>query len=281
MKQNDWIVATLNNPDFTATDFKNILDLSLDNTQLLSKDEYMKSSFITENPNFQTDGAFDKKKFEDFYNYQISKFNDFSQESLIDNYQYGFWDTSRNSIKEDVVQPKIGINIVANPEHRSIGVVGQGIQGERTKSAEELAQSKRIFDYENNKFLDQTPEDSSLFRNPIEFIKNIFSDSLVLAQYEEDGEHIDPITGLKVQHRKGDNKIGNDGEYYYETLGGRSIIGKKVLSIGDILTPEDSALNKYDFFDSDDIEKSAGGGHCQFLCGAEQSGHWLGESGLQ
>ena len=259
MKQNDWIVATLNNPDFTATDFKNILDLSLDNTQLLSKDEYMKSSFITENPNFQTDGAFDKKKFEDFYNYQTSKFNDFSQESLIDNYQYGFWDTSRNSIKEDVVQPKIGINIVANPEHRSIGVVGQGIQGERTKSAEELAQSKRIFDYENNKFLDQTPEDSSLFRNPIEFIKNIFSDSLVLAQYEEDGEHIDPITGLKVQHRKGDNKIGNDGEYYYETLGGRSIIGKKVLSIGDILTPEDSALNKYDFFDSDDIEKSAGG----------------------
>jgi len=32
MKQNDWIVATLNNPEFDATDFKNIQDMSLDNT---------------------------------------------------------------------------------------------------------------------------------------------------------------------------------------------------------------------------------------------------------
>ena len=260
MKQNDWIVASLNNPDFTATDFKNILDLSLDNTQLLSKDEYLKSSFITENPLFQgEDGQFDKNKFDNFYNKQVEKFNNFSTESLVDNYQYGFWDTSRKSVKNDFVAPKIGIDIVSNPEHVSKGIVGQGIKGERTKSAEELAQSKRIFDYSEGKFLDETPEDSSLFKNPINFIKNIFSDPLVLAQYEEDGEHIDPITGLRIQHKKGDNKIGNDGEYYYETLGGRSIIGKKVLSVGDILTPEDSALNKFDFFDSDDIEKSAGG----------------------
>jgi hypothetical protein len=62
-----------------------------------------------------------------------------------------------------------------------------------------------------------------------------------------------------MPHVKGENKVGNDGQYYYETLGGRSLIGKKVLSIGDILTPEDSALNKYDFFDSDDVEKSAAG----------------------
>lgn len=31
MKENDWIVATLNNPEFTAADFKNIQGLSLDN----------------------------------------------------------------------------------------------------------------------------------------------------------------------------------------------------------------------------------------------------------
>lgn len=260
MKQNDWIVASLNNPDFTATDFKNILDLSLDNTQLLSKDEYLKSSFITENPLFQKeDGQFDKNKFDDFYNKQVEKFNNFSTESLVDNYQYGFWDTSRKSVKDNVINPKIGVDIVSNPEHTSKGVVGQGIEGERTKTAEELAQSKRIFDYSEGKFLNETPEDSSLFKNPINFIKNIFSDPLVMAQYDEDGIHSDPITGQLIQHKKGENKIGNDGQYYYETLGGRSLIGKKVLSIGDILTPEDSALNKFDFFDSDDIEKSSGG----------------------
>jgi len=32
MKQNDWIVATLNNPEFSAADFKNIQGLSLNNT---------------------------------------------------------------------------------------------------------------------------------------------------------------------------------------------------------------------------------------------------------
>ncbi len=68
MKENDWIVATLNNPEFTAADFKNIQGLSLDNTQLLSKDEYLKSSFITENDNFKNgDGTFSKDKFETFY----------------------------------------------------------------------------------------------------------------------------------------------------------------------------------------------------------------------
>jgi hypothetical protein len=32
MKQNDWIIANINNPDFTASDFKNIGGLSLENT---------------------------------------------------------------------------------------------------------------------------------------------------------------------------------------------------------------------------------------------------------
>ena len=260
MKQNDWIVASLNNPDFTATDFKNILDLSLDNTQLLSKDEYLKSSFITNNPMFQdNNGEFSKQKFDDYYNKQLEKFNNFSSESLIDNYQYGFWDTSRKSLKNNVVEPKIGVDLVLNAEHTSKGVTGQGLIGEKTKTAEELAQSNKIFDYSEGKFTDESPEDSSLFRNPIKFVKNLFSEPLVIAQYEEDGVHVDPITNQLVQHYKGENKIGNNGQYYYETLGGRSLIGKRVLSIGDILTPEDSALNKFDFFDSDDIQKSAGG----------------------
>jgi len=42
--------------------------LSLDNTQLLSKDEYLKSSFITENDAFKNDeGVFSKDKFDTFY----------------------------------------------------------------------------------------------------------------------------------------------------------------------------------------------------------------------
>jgi hypothetical protein len=37
-----------------------------------------------------------------------------------------------------------------------------------------------------------------LFSNPFKFVDRIFSDPLVLAKYEEDGEHRDPFTGQMV-----------------------------------------------------------------------------------
>jgi hypothetical protein len=51
MKENDWIVASINNPNFNSDDFKDI-GLNLDNTQILPIDDYLKSDFIKENPNF-------------------------------------------------------------------------------------------------------------------------------------------------------------------------------------------------------------------------------------
>jgi hypothetical protein len=37
MAKHDWIVAGINNPDFTVYDFSTIADMNLDNTQILSK----------------------------------------------------------------------------------------------------------------------------------------------------------------------------------------------------------------------------------------------------
>ena len=34
---NDWLVANINNPDFTVSDFKNIADMSIDNTQFFKE----------------------------------------------------------------------------------------------------------------------------------------------------------------------------------------------------------------------------------------------------
>ena len=259
MKQNDWIVATLNNPEFTAADFKNVQGLSLDNTQLLSKDDYLKSSFITENDAFKnSDGTFNKDKFDTFYNTQASKFADFQQESSLDNYTYGFWDIARKpESKVDI--PKIGINLTLNPEHRSTGVIGQGLQGERQFSDMELAQQQKIFDFSNNKVLDYSANEASLFTNPIRFFKELFSEPLVLATYDKDEDDINPITGQMEHHVKGEKKLNGAGEYYLETLGGRSIVGKNVLSMGDIITSDTSELNKYDFFDSDGLDKNPTG----------------------
>ena len=255
MKENDWIVANINNPTFNETDFKNIQGLTLDNTQLLPLDSYLKSSFITNNDLFKDDeGNFDKTKFEDFYKTQAGKFKNFQENSDIGSYEFGFWDIYQKP-NSKVRNPNFNLETTLNPEHISTGVVGPNMRGERTKSDFELAEKQQIFDWETNSFKKETPEDYALFKNPIKFISNIFSDPLVLAEYEQD--EVDPITG--EQHYKGDKKLNDKGEYYFETLGGRSIVGKKVLSLGDILTKEDSLINKYDFFDSDDLEKSISG----------------------
>lgn len=255
MKQNDWIVANINNPDFTSSDFKNIGGLSLENTQLLPFSDYLTKEKITTNPMFFDDsGKFSKDKFKKFYNEKAYQFQNFAEDSMLDNYEYGFWDIRQNP-ESRIQNPNFDISMVANPTHQSTGVVGINIQGEREKSDFELAEKQKIFDWETGKFKDETPEDSALFSNPIKFVENLFSDPLVLAEYEQD--EIDPITG--EQHYKGEKKLNEDGEYYFETLGGRSVVGKKVLSLGDILTKEDSWINKYDFFDSDDLQKSVGG----------------------
>lgn len=255
MKENDWIVANINNPTFNETDFKNIQGLTLDNTQLLPLDSYLKSSFITNNDLFKDDeGNFDKTKFEDFYKTQAGKFKNFQENSDIGSYEFGFWDIYQKP-NSKVRNPNFNLETTLNPEHISTGVVGPNMRGERTKSDFELAEKQQIFDWETNSFKKETPEDYALFKNPIKFISNIFSNPLVLAEYEQD--EVDPITG--EQHYKGDKKLNDKGEYYFETLGGRSIVGKKVLSLGDILTKEDSLINKYDFFDSDDLEKSVSG----------------------
>ena len=259
MKQNDWIVATLNNPEFTAADFKNIQNLSLDNTQLLSKEEYLKSSFITENDAFKNDeGVFSKDKFNTFYDEQSKKFQDFQQDSSLDNYTYGFWDTSRTPTSR-VQKPKVGVDLVLNPEHVSTGVVGQGINGEKEFSDMELAQQQKIFDVTSGKEKDYSANQASLFSNPFRWFKELTSEPLVLATYDKDEDSINPITGQMEHHKKGEKKINGAGEYYLETLGGRNVIGKQFLSMGDIITSDTSAINKYDFFDSDGLEKNTSG----------------------
>ena len=43
---NDWIVANINNSDFTVSDFHDIADMDINNTQMLSRESYLKSDYI-------------------------------------------------------------------------------------------------------------------------------------------------------------------------------------------------------------------------------------------
>lgn len=257
--KNDWIVANLNNPDFTVSDFQNIADMSTSNTQMLSKDQYLKSDFIKSNEAFKDEqGKFSQKKFDNFYNSAAKSFQDFRTHNTTDGLEYDVFDirrTPNSKVKRDNLNIYKNLN---NPDRQQIGIEGVNIWSDPTLSKAEIAQSQQIFNTATGKFEEYTPNDQALFNGKSDFglswIKSLFSDPLVLATYDKD-----EVDVLGRKHYKGEYKLNNNGTYYYETLNGRSPIGKEVLSSLDNLTREGTKLNKYDFFDSDDIEKSVTG----------------------
>ena len=50
---------------------------------------------------------------------------------------------------------------------------------------------------------------------------------MVLATYDEDGQHYE--NGMMISHKKGDLKLDEFGDPYYEKLGNREIYGKETL----------------------------------------------------
>lgn len=260
MKKNDFLLASINNPDFTPEDFKDIAGYSLKDTQMLKEEDYLKSNYIKSNPLFQDDsGIFSEQKFRLFYNKALENFAEFSSNDLPDRYEYSVFDTRRKA--GDKVKP-FGVSFfqIPNPELRSIGVIGPNKMGPKTLSDREIAQREKIYDPRTGTFEDKAPNDFALGNDIFGWIKEAtIGEPLVLATYDDNGEHYDNILGKQVRHRKGQLKLNSYGRPYYERLNGRSLIGKDVLSATDILTVDGSAINKYDFLDSDGLDKSITG----------------------
>lgn len=259
MIKNDWIVAGLNNPEFTPYDFSTIAELTLDNTQMLSADEYLKSNFIKNHDLFKDDsGNFSENKFKQYHQKRLNDFREFQEQEFPKGPQLDMFDTDKTKesrIKD--IRFELGRHV--NPDRQAVGIEGVRVWSNPTQTKSEIAQSQNIWDTKNQKFKDYSSNDKALSNGLFDWLGQIFSDPLVMAQWEEDGEHIDPITGLVTKHRKGDYKLNDKGTYYYETLGDRNPIGKEVLSVFDTLTVDGEGINKYDFFDSDDVKKSISG----------------------
>lgn len=258
MKEHDWIVAGLNNPNFTPDNFRGI-GMYLDNTQLLSKEDYLKSDYIKNHDAFKDSyGNFSQNKFETFYNNKVQEFENFK--TVDDVIYYDLYDVNRmGDPKGEVKDPSFIMYRVSNPNQITIGVGGINKKEESPFSARELAQQQNIFNSETGNFENYTPNDMSFTEDPIKWLKNLYQDPLVLATYDQDTIDYDPISGEQILYKKGQNKLNDQGQYYYETLNGRSTHGKEVLSSFDILTTDGVGLNKYDFFDSDGLDKNITG----------------------
>ena len=260
MMQNDWIVAGLFNPEFTNADFKNIGDLTIENTQLLSKEDYLKSDFIKQNPLFRDEatGKFSEKKFTDYYNKRVRDFGEFQQEDFYQGPALDIFDIDRTA-ESPLQELNFRVARGYNPDRQRIGISGVNVWDDPDFSRRELAKQNKIYDYDAQRYKDYSVNDHTLVTKPVQWVKDLFKEPLVLATWEDEGEHIDPITGMTMHHEKGEHKLNDKGTYYYETLGGRSPIGKDVLSVFDTFTIDGKGINKYDFFDSNDIEKSVAG----------------------
>lgn len=251
MKENDWILANINNPDFSVKDFK-MANLDASNTQLLSSDEYKKSQTIIDAFTDES-GKFDETAFDTFYKQKQEEFLELNTDSNLNKLDYSIWDT--RSVGHDVKNPEFRFIDIPNRHRQSIGIEARNTISDPELSDRELAQQSKIWDSEKQQYIDETPNDRALFSDPLAYIENLFGDPLVLATYDNN------VTDDKgnIIHRKGETKLNEEGLPYYETLNGRSIIGKDVLSSLDIVTKEGTLVNKYDFFDADSLDKSAAG----------------------
>lgn len=245
MKENDIILNMLANPKFTLEDFQAV-GLNSNNTGLQSEDKYLQSDKIKSVSAFQdSNGQFDKNKFHNFYQ-SVGQFynqmsNDDYEKAILEQAQY-----SKDNIwvnpKKRTIDYKPTLVKRANPTLVTNSLEQMGQMGKRTLSTSEIAQTQAVVNPITGE-KSASPNDS--------FFSNLFN-TLVLASYDNDV--VDPKTG-EVLHKKGDLKYNEDGLPYYETLSGRDVHDKQVLNKMNTLTTDGSVWNKFDFFDSDDLDQ--------------------------
>lgn len=258
-KEFDLFMNMMRNPTETPSTLM-LGGLTADNTQLLDKSTYENSAKV-QDAFKDSEGNFDKSSFDKMYSNAQTFYNIMSQDAY-DKAVAKQTTYHRDNIFAPVEQRRTGPDyqyaIVGNPYRQSKNVIELGKIGDRTKSIDELAQANKVL--LNPTSAGENLENAEWGDTPNGNFGEYFLDTLVLAQYDEDGTHKDPITGQIVEHKKGDLRTDDKGDFYYEKLDGRDIYGRRVLNKMNVLTTDGSKWNQYDFFDSDDIDQKSIGG---------------------
>lgn len=260
-KDNDLMMNMVANPEFSIADFATI-GFNMNNTSLQDASVYKNNPYIQQKFTDNT-GKFNETAFQNAYQSAVIGYNQMSQKNF---------EQSQLKIfhRDDILAPRemrregpdFRQVIMSNPDRITNSMYRLGEEGPRTKSRDELAQANRVLLNPNEVYKNGNADWSKAKwgDSPNDSFWGYFTDTLVMAQYDSDGTHVDPVTGQTVEHRKGDPIINPDGTYFYEKLDGRDIYGRRVLNKMNVLTTDGSFWNKYDFFDSDDIDQKSIGG---------------------
>lgn len=250
-KKNDWLAVIVNQPNFDFDDLQEY-GITPDNTTIKTEDYYKNLPQIQQ-IFVDKDGKFDENKFDNFYLGALQSYNEYANnqftDEIIKSYDPYDWMAPIDAKKKDTA---ITFTIGQNPGLNSFGLSNLRDIGQSNFSTREIAQRNKVWDPTSETFLDWSPNDKG------GFFKALNRPTLALAIYEEDGVH--EINGRKFKHKKGDLRLNDEGQPFYEIITpDKEIYGRDVLHYTDTFTVDGSKWNKYDFFDSDGIDKSLGG----------------------
>ena len=243
-KPNDFIAASINgaNENLSLDDLR-YYNITPDNTGIQSKNYYKNIPKVKEL--FIKDGKFDEEKYNAWYNDTLDIYNtwandDFENKMIdaMERSSYNIFELGNNNIADDTAK----IISAKDPERTARGLTDPFSINGPSFDIREVAQANKVLD-ENGNELDWSPNDKGgLF-------KAITRPAMAIAQWEDDGWHIE--NGVKVEHHKGDMRLGSNGDPQYQILGNKSAVGREMLHYTDTFTRDDEWLNKFDFFDND------------------------------
>ena len=250
-KEYDWFLMTVKNPNGTFLQ-ADAAGYHPENTQFKDK-EYYKNNEHIQQMFFDENGVFDEKSFDNAYQiaqigYQAFATGQYNKDIL----KESVFDIDNifapvGSRKEQL--DKFEVVAFNNPDRDSYGIEYIGSRTASPFSRLEIAQSLPVIDSKTGQSRGESP-------NELGFFRNWFSDPLVLATWDEKGTHTDPMTGLVVEHERGEAILNENGDYYYETLGDRRIADKTILTPFQVLTTDGIGADKINFLDDDDKDKS-------------------------
>lgn len=193
-KKNDWLATLFFQPDKSVQDIVN-LGITPDNSSLQDREYYKNIPEIQEA--FKNDrGEFDNQKFDSFYQSSLDLYNKVDKEKLsstaMNTFTYDPMDYFA-PLGGDVREVSPRLVRFANPERRNRGIVNLYETSGPSMSIREVAQTNKVFNTDTGKFESWTPNDWG-------GLSAITRPTLVLAQWDDDGEHV--VGNRTVTHKK-------------------------------------------------------------------------------
>lgn len=256
-EKQDFVILDINNGNQIIENYQ---DAGFDQSNLTMHDAQWYIDNVPEIRGAFTDqatGKFDEAGYTRWYKSKASKYAHFKDPEFETNFSdyitlanddaTGLAEWRKRKYNEEV-----SASLVANPFNVSKNFIGEG-ESESPYSARELASMNRYYDSWTGQYIEDPSGSLKSFWDNV----SPFSPTKILAQYDEDGYHIDTMTGMTVAHKKGDYKTNNYGQLFYETASsGQNLNEKQIMNPFDNITRPDSWLNRYNVFDSDGKDKT-------------------------